>query len=808
MDDFVCNKLTEWGLEDWIDRFKEQDIDEESLYCLDSEEIEKLISKVGPRSKFKKNLKLLQKKQNADKADEESEDLAQVQPSTSDTAKRKLSLQAGPPAGKRQCDTSPGSNSDTIVLSDVKSIMGRVRAKLQTHHPTKLNDFLKNKIRKLETDKRELVGVFGKTGAGKSYLINAVLGVEDLLPSGSISACTSVMIKVEANVQNSKYVAEIEFITVEEWKNELWSMGLFLRNTDQENDEDGGDDDDYDDDECHDIEEKLSALYGEEWKQKIQSNDELMDPRYFREIPEFLLSQMKTLTCETAKELSARFVKYTRSESKRGEGREESRRWYWPLVKSVTVKVPKKGILQHVTLVDLPGNGDRNKSRDEMWKEIVGDCSAVWIVTDINRAASEKEPWEILKGAASLIGNGGQCQYIHFICTKSDCIGKADDDILEGNRHAKGAVNTEFRKQKHIKKHFSDDTFKVFTVSSKEFLHPNRLKLEDTEIPELQKFLQTLNDSHSETVNYVSGAHGILSLIQGARCRDVANRNTEVCAELENNMKHRLKEVAKEIEETYKAFKKCLDEGVEKSRSSCEDDLNSFLNPRKKARSRGFHSTLKCVVKNRGTHKKKASIDLNMKLSSYLTDSIDEKFRKTFPQQTKGQCGPFKGVINSFSLGTEGLIEKYKDVELQLIFLKTEEDKMKTDLNQMIRDKKKLIYRSLTETIQTNMQTSYEKAATFSGPGILDNMRFTLKKHVHDSKDTMFKQAGETMLKKLKDLQKEILETLKKTMMESIELSLKTNDHSIPDVSAELVEVKGYYSELCSSQDEEESLTG
>lgn len=67
----------------------------------------------------------------------------------------------------------------------------------------------------METDKRELVGVFGKTGAGKSSLINAVIGEENLLPSGSGSACTSAMIKVEANVDNQNYEAEIEFITKE-----------------------------------------------------------------------------------------------------------------------------------------------------------------------------------------------------------------------------------------------------------------------------------------------------------------------------------------------------------------------------------------------------------------------------------------------------------------------------------------------------------------------------------------------------------------------------------------------------------------
>ena len=67
----------------------------------------------------------------------------------------------------------------------------------------------------METDKREVVGVFGKTGSGKSSLINAVIGVKNLIPTGDVRACTSVMIKVEANPQNKTYQADIEFITKE-----------------------------------------------------------------------------------------------------------------------------------------------------------------------------------------------------------------------------------------------------------------------------------------------------------------------------------------------------------------------------------------------------------------------------------------------------------------------------------------------------------------------------------------------------------------------------------------------------------------
>ncbi|XP_033986458.1 nuclear GTPase SLIP-GC-like [Trematomus bernacchii] len=191
-----------------------------------------------------------------------------------------------------------------------------------------------------------------------------------------------------------------------------------------------------------------------------------------------------------AEDLSAELVKYTGSESKE-EDAKDVKKYYWLLVKCVTVRGPKKGLLQHVTLVDLPGNRDRNKTRDTMWKKVVGSCSTVWIVAEINRAASEKESWEILEESCSLMGNGHECQQINLICTKSDSLGGSDDQsaadvralILKQNEQAKIDVKAEFSKLKDVK-----------------------------------EFLQDLNDW--QTWNYVSGALGVLSLIQAASSRE------------------------------------------------------------------------------------------------------------------------------------------------------------------------------------------------------------------------------------------------------------------------------------------------
>ncbi|XP_059203364.1 nuclear GTPase SLIP-GC-like [Centropristis striata] len=842
MDDFVRNKLTEWGFSEWIDKFKDEGIDEESLLCLGDLEIADLIPKVGPRAKFKNYLLLLKKQKTTDPEtvdssaqvpkrkhadtpgmmdtertkrksnDELRPDLeeqnttdpetgyssAQVSASTSDTSdkgKRNLDLhdrsnEWQSPTRKPRLDTKLGSYSEGIILSDVKTIMRCVQKKLP-NQDNKLNNFLKQSIRDLETDKRELVGVFGKTGAGKSSLINAIIGVKNLLPSGSVSACTSVMIKVEANRHNMKYEAHIEFITKEEWKDELWTLLNFLEdNADQENDEDY----------CDTV-EKLSALYGEEWRNKSAEN--LMEYKHFKEIPEFLHSKSKILTCETAKELSAKFVKYTRSDSKDGEAK-GVKRWYWPLVKCVTVRVPDNDFLQHVTLADLPGNGDCNKSRDKMWKGVVESCSTVWVVTDINRAAAEKEAWEILESASNHMGNGGECQHIHFICTKSDNIDWDDqsaagvrDLIFKRNNQAKEQVKQKFSKLNQVKKHFSDECFEVFTVSAKEFLKKKHLDADDTEIPKLQDILQDLNDCHSETLNYVSGSLGILSLIQGASRRQGADK-TDVCTELEEKMKNELYIVRKSMEKTHRSFERCLSEGVENSKSSWERNLKSVLHPPRK-KDKGFHRTLKCIVHNGGIHKPKGKkeINLNMKLASCLTNSIDEEFKKTFPNEGKSE--PFNGIINKFSLGTKRMMgegQKFKDVELQLTFLSTEEEIIKAKLNKIIRERKKIIYSSLMRTIEEAMQECYQRAAEFTGTGSLDNMRRTIEEHVHNSGNIMFEKAKNEMLNQLVNLKMEILEKLEKTMQDSLELSLKTDGDSIPDVQAELEMVKKHYIEL------------
>jgi len=69
-----------------------------------------------------------------------------------------------------------------------------------------------------------IIGVVGNTGAGKSSVINAMLGEERLLPTSCMRACTACPSEISWNFHEepaSRYRGEIEFITAAEWEKDL-----------------------------------------------------------------------------------------------------------------------------------------------------------------------------------------------------------------------------------------------------------------------------------------------------------------------------------------------------------------------------------------------------------------------------------------------------------------------------------------------------------------------------------------------------------------------------------------------------------
>ncbi|XP_039595301.1 uncharacterized protein LOC120517196 [Polypterus senegalus] len=272
---------------------------------------------------------------------------------------------------------------------------------------------LKEKITNLKQKhlyEEMFIGIFGKTGTGKSSLINALLNEKTLLPTSSRKACTSCIIQVQVHENNRLvYKAEIEFISKEEWEEELKEL---IENCKQDHNEDSSYTEDGQEAESELAKEKIMAVYGKDGLNKSffeLANLKILDT----------LKGSKVFFSKTGSELSEKINQYIRSESD-----DETSRSYWPLVKVVKLHVPKAcGLPDQVVLVDIPGTGDSNKDRNKMWKEYISKCNSIWIVTDITRAESDRNALEILNTGLRGIAGGGECQNITYICTKTDEIG-------------------------------------------------------------------------------------------------------------------------------------------------------------------------------------------------------------------------------------------------------------------------------------------------------------------------------------------------------------------------------------------------
>ncbi|KAG7460151.1 hypothetical protein MATL_G00218210 [Megalops atlanticus] len=698
------------------------------------------------------------------------------------------------------------------AVMDAKTCIAEVLRKLKNVASSKRTDnaflaYLRENISNAmkSIQKKVLVGVFGRTGAGKSSLINAILGEEDLLPCGTIRACTSVIINVEGNAE-SKYVAEIESITREEWEEELHSLLEILS------------DEDEDSDMVEMAKEKIEAVYGEDGFGK--SVDYLMCCD--EEVSKFLSPVLTTISHATASELSKEIHQYIRSD-------DTSIRSYWPLVKCVTIKVPnRQDILEHVVLVDLPGTGDCNKSRDEMWKSYLSKCSYVWIVNDIDRAASDKDPWMILNSSIRDLRQGGECRSITFICTKTDSINpqaymrspcvrkevlsgrqslqdtaeKKKACILHRNEQAKKSVINSFNRQTEIKKYFTagEDIFQVFTVSSEQFQNEEDPILEssETEIPQLQELLRKLNRDCLKNAHdhYVSGVIGILSLIHGENCGSVKMERDklDVYSILNAFLTEGCESMSIFLSDVYKDFDKCLSNGAINSETSCvKTAMGQVIAPARKD-GRGYHRTLKALCRNEGffISKNGAVTDLNNTLATVMFEHVDNLFQSIFSVDGSTDKS-ISRRIDAFSIFPD---KEFRNISVPLCleFLEIEEDILKQQLKSEVLERKKKIYASLTESIKTTMRPCYKQAAAISGTGSMKLIQDALQDHIESTKSSMFCKAKEEMLELFKNLKDAIEEKLRSQLEKSMDQVLLTEKClPLPDVTEEYNKMRKYY---------------
>ncbi|XP_050795238.1 nuclear GTPase SLIP-GC isoform X2 [Gopherus flavomarginatus] len=268
----------------------------------------------------------------------------------------------------------------------------------------------REQIEKLQKDTKmpkTYIAVVGNTGAGKSSLLNALLDEEAVLPTSAMRACTAVVVEISKTGGKSLYEADVEFLSKEEWDNELKALLEDMKDKSGNLKK-----------RCPDRKTEAGAAYSRV-KAVYGTIAELPKLIEMKEVTQHL-GTVKHISAEKAADFRTKIEKFI--DSRTDNLRDMKGGEFWPIVKCVKIRVPGADVLKTgAVLVDLPGIRDSNAARDNAAKEYLKNCNAVWVVANITRAVDDKTAKEML--SANLrrqLLMDGQYGSLAFVCTKTD----------------------------------------------------------------------------------------------------------------------------------------------------------------------------------------------------------------------------------------------------------------------------------------------------------------------------------------------------------------------------------------------------
>ncbi|KAI0043417.1 hypothetical protein FA95DRAFT_404070 [Auriscalpium vulgare] len=110
------------------------------------------------------------------------------------------------------------------VGKEIMEELGNVTANLMNTGPPRRRRLWRKTIDQLrnETLPSTVIAIIGATGAGKSTLVNCIVGSQ-IVPTSGLSACTSAVTKVMYH--DSEFIeADVKFISHEQWRHEIQDL--------------------------------------------------------------------------------------------------------------------------------------------------------------------------------------------------------------------------------------------------------------------------------------------------------------------------------------------------------------------------------------------------------------------------------------------------------------------------------------------------------------------------------------------------------------------------------------------------------
>ena len=279
----------------------------------------------------------------------------------------------------------------------------------------------------LESPPPVTIALLGSTGAGKSTLINRIVGC-DVLPNSGSKVCTagitrlkyldSESFKITVTITDSKY-----------WQQEIDALAsmLALRNQKNETNENDGSSAGGNSIRKEEI-ERFAAVYGvkayEEFVKTGQNTSLVLPPR----VAEAFEKKSLVIEAKDAKEVLETAKKYLVTTNSENQNFEHDQ--LWPIVESVLIEGRFEAIKHGSEIVDLPGLNDPNPAREAKTYEYLKIAKFIFIAYEAKRQPT-KDIREVLKSRdlMSTIISTGKAHALTFIATKVDEFSEDDQDF-------------------------------------------------------------------------------------------------------------------------------------------------------------------------------------------------------------------------------------------------------------------------------------------------------------------------------------------------------------------------------------------